>query len=445
MVKKSILTIMVLSIVAKIFGYLQQFVLAYIHGTSTQTDIFIVSISIPMLIVPFVGRIIKNGLIPQYYTLETRHGKQSADNFVFNITVLLTVIFLLVIVVVMIFSENIINIIAPGFNEEMVEMSAIFLRITIFSIIFSSFTGVLHSLCHIKGIFWAPAITSLPMSILLSLFIILSAQNIYYLPIGFVVASFSQLLVFIPVFKKIEFKPMLNIKLFDKNISSFLIIVFPLFFTTMVSDLKTMIDRIIGSLLETGSISALNYAASIISISDVIIGVSIATVMFPAISKLIERNEKSEIKSIINENFIYVSMLATPLSIYIIIFNYEIVELLFGRGEFGQDSIVLTSTAVAFFSLNLLPRSVKQVIHRVFYAYKKFHIPLIANIINLALNLILNLIFITYTNLGIGGIALATSISGMITFVILLIILKSKLNISFYNSINKFKVIVYVN
>ena len=83
----------------------------------------------------------------------------------------------------------------------------------------------------------------------------------------------------------------------------------------------------------------------------------------------------------------------------------------------------------------MLSFGLRQTLTRVFYALDKFKIPLYNSIFAAVINVILNLVFLYIFNMGIGGLALATSISGIGSSFFLLLQLKkiqNDLNIGNY-------------
>ena len=76
------------------------------------------------------------------------------------------------------------------------------------------------------------------------------------------------------------------------------------------------------------------------------------------------------------------------------------------------------------------------VMTRIFYAFKRTKIVMYNGFIIVMINIILNLLLYNFTDLGINGLALSTSVSFIIGFFILysyLIKISDKLFISFFN------------
>lgn len=121
------------------------------------------------------------------------------------------------------------------------------------------------------------------------------------------------------------------------------------------------------------------------------------------------------------------------MSIGIFVFSKEIIILLFGRGTFDSEAIEITSNALVFYSIGTVSFGLREVLSRTFYALKDTKTPMINASIGLVINIILNIILSQY--MGIGGLALATSISPVFTTTLLFINLQNKIGLFGINEI----------
>ncbi len=435
--KKAAIIVMFLTILTKVFAYFKDMVMAYYFGTSLVVDAFIISISIPTIIFTFFGSSIAAGYIPKFNSITAESGEDEAIKFSSNILNIALLMFTFVIALICIFPKQVISIFASGFEGEVLEMAINFTRISSLTLLFSVPIAVIGAYLHLKKTFWAVAIQTIPLNIVLIISIVVSARlNDYnYLIYGFVLGSFTQLLILIPsaVVKKFRHKPIFVFN--DKNTRAFLLMIIPLFLAIAVNDINQIIDKTLASTLDTGSISGLNYAQKIDLLIRVIVVTPVTTIMFPEFSRLaVAKDGKGLNEKTINSLNI-ISILIIPATIALMYYSRNTVALLFGRGAFGQDAITLTSSALFFYAIGMLSFGLRQTLTRVFYALDKFKIPLYNSIFAAVINVILNLVFLYIFNMGIGGLALATSISGIGSSFFLLLQLKkiqNDLNIGNY-------------
>ena len=120
-----------------------------------------------------------------------------------------------------------------------------------------------------------------------------------------------------------------------------------------------------------------------------------------------------------------VNLLVVPATLGAMVFSEEIVRFLFGRGAFSQEAIAMTAKALFFYSPGMVAFGTRDILLRAFYALQDTRSPMINSSIGGAINIGLNIVLSRY--LGIGGLALATSVAGIISSVLLFIALRRKI------------------
>jgi putative peptidoglycan lipid II flippase len=88
-----------------------------------------------------------------------------------------------------------------------------------------------------------------------------------------------------------------------------------------------------------------------------------------------------------------------------------IVKMLFGRGAFDSAAAGLTSSALFFYSIGIVGMGVRDILARIFFSLHDTRTPMINAAFALTVNIVLNIILSKY--MGIGGLALASSISSI--------------------------------
>ncbi len=194
---------------------------------------------------------------------------------------------------------------------------------------------------------------------------------------------------------------------------------------TAVNDINKIVDRTLASLISIGGISALNYAQRINGFVQGIVVVSIATAMYPLISKMAADDNILGLKKTLSESVIAMSMLVIPATIGAMLFATPIVEILFGRGAFDSQAVSMTSSALFFYAIGMTGIGLRQILSRFFYALQDTKTPMINASVGIVVNIVLNIVLSRY--FGIPGLALATSISATLTSCLLLISLRRKI------------------
>ena len=260
--------------------------------------------------------------------------------------------------------------------------------------------------------------------IIASLFIS-TKTNIYVIAVGSVVATASQLLLLIPFVRKTgyRYQPILNLR--DEYIKMMVYIALPVVAGQSVNQINVLVDRILASGIAVGGISALNYANRLNGFVQGLFVASISSVMYPMISKMAAENNIKGLKASISEAISVINLLVIPATIGAMIFSKEIVTLLFGRGAFTPEAIDMTANALFYYSIGMIAFGLRDILSRAFYALQDTKTPMINAAIAVVINIILNLALSRY--LGIGGLALATSIATIVGTLLFFVTLRKKI------------------
>lgn len=424
--KKTALILMFITILSKILGFGRELTLSYFYGVSSITDAYLIADTIPSVIFGFIGIGISTGYIPMYSKINQTEGSREAGKYTNNLINILLVLCTIICVFGAVFTMPLVKIFASGFEGETLELAVKFTRISLVGIYFTGSIHIFNGFLQIYDNYVIPALIGFPMNFLTILFIALSTKgNIMLLAIGIVVAAASQLLLVLPfVYKKgYRYKPLLNIK--DKHIKQMIYIALPVIVGSSVNRINMLVDRTIASRVVEGGITALNYADKINNFAQGIFVVSITTALYPAISKMVAENNIDGLKESVSESINSVSLLIIPTTIGVMIFAKQIVTLLFGRGQFDENALTMTTAALFFYAIGMIGFGMSQVLSRAFYSMQDMRTPTINAVITLVLNLILNITLSRF--MGIGGLALGTSISAIFGTVLLFISLRKKI------------------
>ncbi|HZG73361.1 MAG TPA: murein biosynthesis integral membrane protein MurJ [Chondromyces sp.] len=424
--KKVAVLLMLITIFTKLFGFARDITLSYFYGASNITDAYLISITVPTIVFAFIGTGIATSYIPIYNNILKEKGVQPASVFTNNIINFTMVICTVVIIFVSIFTEPIVKLFASGFEGETLEIAVSFTRINIFGIYFSGLIYVYTGYLQVKNNFLIPALMGIPLNILTIVFIVLSKEiDIMLLAIGSVIAIGCQMLFLIPSLYKSGYRYKFILNKNNKYLQQMIRLSIPVIIGVSVTEINTLIDRTMASQIAEGGISALSYANKLTSFVQGIFVISISTIMYPIISRMASDNNIAGLKKSVSEAVNSINLLVLPATVYTIIFAEQLVRLSFGRGAFGSEAMSMTSVSLFFYSIGMIGFGLREVLSRVFYSIQDTKTPVVNASVGMIINIALNIILSKY--MGIGGLALATSISATFITVLLLISLRKKI------------------
>ena len=167
----------------------------------------------------------------------------------------------------------------------------------------------------------------------------------------------------------------------------------------------------LASLLASGSITVLNFARNFQSVPVSILGIAMATAVFPALTEA-ALSSRTELKRLFNKttNTIFLASLAAALFVFII--RRPLVAILLGGGAFNSEAVTRTALTLGFFCLSIPTESLSHLFARAFYATKNTTIPVIFSVISLVVAG--SSAYLLQSKLGIVGIPLGFFLGSLI-------------------------------
>lgn len=412
--KKSVIILIIVTIFTKTLGFIREMFLSYFYGISSISDAYRVSIIIPSFIFGFVSLGLTTVFIPMYNSVNKKLGEDGSIRFTNNIIFNLMFFIAIFYTVSTIFTKQLIRVFAYGFDVQTLDLTVKLTRISLLGMFLTGIVSILTGFLHIKRKYVVPIIAGIPLNLINIISIYISSKgNILILSIGTLFSLASQLIIIIPFVKKCGYKFSGKLEILNKDIRVMIKIALPVIIGSSVSQINLLVDKTIASGLRVGAISALGYSSKLFSFIYAIIINPIITILYPNMSKCVIDNDYDRLKLLLHEAIRIMIILIIPITIGVMLFSKEIIILLFGRGKFNFDAVAVTSYALFFYAISLLVLGLRNILSRVFYAMADTLIPTINTIIGLFLNIVLNIILSKV--MGVGGLALSTSLSLTVT------------------------------
>ncbi len=193
----------------------------------------------------------------------------------------------------------------------------------------------------------------------------------------------------------------------------------PVVFGLALVQINELVDSIIASVCVPGegAVSALYYGNQLTQLPLSLIGTSIATAIFPALTAAAAKNDTAEFGALFSKGMRAALYIAIPATVGAIVLAKPIIELLFEHGRFTPADTTRAAAVMAWYVASLWCYCANQVQVRAFYARQDMTTPMKISAAMVVLNLALNLTLVW--PMREAGIALATSISGFFSFVLL--------------------------
>ena len=424
--KTTALVLMLIILTSKITGFFRDIVLAQTFGAGEITDAYLTALNIPVVLFDGISAALGTTFIPIYFKIKSSKGQEEVNKFTSNILNIVIIISLIFVLLGVIFAPYIVKIFAVGFKGDVFDLTVNYSKILIFSMVFIAINGLVSSYLVASGNVYISGAITIPFNIFVIIAIIFaSVTESYVMVYGTLIAYIAQLLFQLPLLIKKGYKHRLIVNLRDENIRQILFLVIPVFIGSYINQINAVVNRTLASTLDSGSITALNYANKLNMFAVGVIAVAISTIMYPILSKLASEGNKKLFKINISKSINMIVIIMLPIMVVMTTFSTEIVKVLFEEGSFNSHDTYLTSTALFFYSIGILSYGLKELLAKSFYSLQDTKTPVRNATISVVINIVFSIILVNI--MGIGGLALASSISATVTTMLLLISLRKKI------------------
>ena len=421
---------------SRVTGFIRDILFANYLGANLMSDAFLFAYRLPNLFRRIFAEGSMNSVFIPLYVNQEKMNSKSANDFIWIVFNFFFVITLFLSFLIFFFTEQVISILAPGFllNKSQFLLANQLLIITFPFLIFVTLSSVLSSVLNVRGKFFLPSFLSVILNIFMIVTLVSFKSNSHFaLAWSMIIAGFTQLILLfinlgtIKIFWGIGLK---SIKVLSRELKKF----FGRFLYSLLGSgivqLNIFISMLFASLVGGGAISQIYYADRIIDLPFALIAVAMSFTLLPYLSKNI--SDESKNSKAFNETVIFCFLFAIPSAFGIFILSEDIIRALFGRGEFNNEDVLITSKILLVYSFSLPGYMLARIFNQVFYSYEKVEYPVKAAVPTFICNFIL--CFLLYRPLGVLGLAISGAVSIWLNLFIQIFYLRKNFR-SFYEKL----------
>lgn len=424
---KSGLLVMIITMVSRVLGLVRATIIAYYFGASSATDAYFSAFKISNFFRQLLGEgALGSSFIPLYNEKVEIEGEEKGKEFIYSILNLIFVFSTIITLLMIIFSNGIIELIVNGFPVETKILASKLLKIMSVYFIFISLSGMICAMLNNFKQFAIPASTSIffNLAIIVASMCFSKTFGIDALAYGVVVGGLFQFLVVLPSFFKIVKGYSFKINWQDPYLKKIFIMMCPMLVGIVARQVNTIVDQVFASYLQEGGVTALENATRLYLLPVGVFGVSISTVIFPVLSKAVAKDDLKTAEDNIVKGLNILLFLIIPSIAVLTFYATDVIRLTLSYGKFGEEAVKVTSEALLYYSLGLYFYTGIYLMTRAFYSMKNSAYPVKFSIISIGINIVLN--FLLIKPLAYKGLALSTSIASGVNFLLLLFVFRHK-------------------
>ena len=394
-------------------------VVASYFGSQSEADAFFIAFKIPN----FLRRLFAEGAFAQAFVpvlseYRTRYSLAEVKNLVNRVSGTLGLTLASITMLGVAGAPLLVTLFAPGFHgqEAKLALATEMLRITFPYLFLISLTALCGAILNSYGRFAVPAFTPVLLNLCMigaTLFMTpYFDQPILALAWGVFIAGVAQLLFQLPFLAQIKLLPIPRPDRHHEGVKRIMTLMVPALFGVSVSQINLLLDTVLASFLQTGSISWLYYADRLSELPLGAFGIAIGTVILPALSRQHAGEDPKAFSATLDWAVRMVLLVGVPAALALLLLAEPLIATLFHYGAMTEQDVVQSANALRAYSIGVMTFMLIKVLAPGYFARQDMKTPVRIAIICMAANMGFNLILVW--PLAHVGLALATSMSALL-------------------------------
>ncbi|MBI3609504.1 MAG: murein biosynthesis integral membrane protein MurJ [Nitrospirae bacterium] len=250
-------------------------------------------------------------------------------------------------------------------------------------------------------------------------------EPIFGVAIGVVAGGAVQFFMQLPSLRRHQMMLRFQFNPFHPGVKRIGLLILPAMVGLSVTQVNILVNTLLASYLPEGSQTYLFYGMRLVLFPLGIFGVALGTAILPTMAKQTSEGQIHELKKTLSFGLRLVLFIIIPAMIGLITLRIPIIHLFFQHGRFTAAGTAGTAAALLFYCVGLPAFAGIRIVVAAFYSLQDTKTPVKVAVAAMAANVVLSLLLMR--PLLHGGLALATSLSAVLNFGLLIWILNRRL------------------
>ncbi|MBT3145854.1 murein biosynthesis integral membrane protein MurJ [Neptunomonas phycophila] len=415
-----------MTLLSRVLGLVRDVVIANLFGATGSADAFFVAFKIPN----FLRRLFAEGAFSQAFVpvlSEYRTQRTLADVqlLVNRVAGTLGAILLLVTLIAVAASPIVTTVFAPGFYmHETVkfDLASDMLRITFPYLLLISLTAFAGAILNSYERFAVPAFTPVLLNVCLigcALFLTpIMDEPVMALAWGVLMAGAVQLCFQLPFLWHLRLLPKPRWGWQDEGVQRILMLMLPALFGVSVAQINLLLDTVLASFLQTGSVSWLYYSDRLSELPLGVFGIAISTVILPSLSRKHASQSTDSFAHTLDWAVRMILLIGLPSAVALVMLAEPLIITLFKYGAMTERDVAMSAMSLRAYGVGLLAFMLIKVLAPGYFSRQDMKTPVKIAIQAMVANMVFNLLLIfPFQHV---GLAAATSMSAFLNAGLLL-------------------------
>lgn len=424
------------TMLSRVTGLVREQAIAFLFGAGAATDAYNVAFRIPNLLRDlFAEGALNASFTPTFSASLATEGREKAFGLQNRVAGALMVILGLLTLLGVIFAPQVVGLIASGMLKDPAQaartilLTRILMPFLLAIALAAVAMGALNSLDH----FFLPALAPVMLnvgSVVIGGGLAITAHRFGFEPIvglaiGTMAGGILQWLCQLPPLWREGYRFAPKVDFSDPGVRSILKLMAPATLANGTTQINVLFNTQIASYLVEGSISWLSFAFRLMQLPIGIFGVALGQASQPKIAKALAQGKPDTAAAALNQALALVFVCTIPATVILMVLARPIIGLIYQWRSFSAASADQTAAALWYYAIGLAAFSAVKVLAPAYYALKDTAVPVRASICAVVLNIITS--YALMGSMGHRGLALATSLNGIVNMALLLYPMSARL------------------
>ncbi|TMB50823.1 MAG: murein biosynthesis integral membrane protein MurJ [Chloroflexi bacterium] len=422
------LILTVAALASRTLGWLRLLVIGSQFGAGRELDAYFAAFRIPDAIFQLVvAGALSAALIPVFQGYRAKGDEAEAWRLASSVINLVVIALSAFSLLMAIFAPWIVPLITPGFDAPTTELTIRMTRVMLLSPVFIGMGAVVSGILNSYERFAVPAIAPLlyNLAIIVAAIVLAPLIGVEGLAVGVAVGSLAHLLIQLPQVASVGQRYDLSLSINHPGVRRVAWLMAPRTLGLAAVQINFLASTLLATGQPEGSVTAYNYGFQLMQVPVGVVGVSVAIALFPRLSRDAALGNLDVVRHQLSSAMRVLLFIALPLTAVMTVLREPLTAVFFQYGLFSRQSTDLTAVALLYFTLGLAAQCLVPILARAFYALQDTATPVLWAIVTVALNIPLMVWLVG--PMGVGGLALALSVTASLEVLGLLWALRGRL------------------
>jgi putative peptidoglycan lipid II flippase len=406
-------------ILVKLVATFKEFAVAGVYGRSDAMDAFLAAALIPGLLINLISESMNQALVPTLIRVREREGHERAQQLLSSSMLWMCLLLAAASVAMALAARGFFPLIASRFPAAKLDLAVrlfyALLPVVVITGIATNCTAVLNTFDRFAWPALTPVVT--PVAVMVGALLLAPRLGIWAMAYATVAGALIHALAVVWMMDAHGYRFRLHWYGTNEATREVARQYGPVLLSSVVASGGLLVDQSMAAMLPAGSVSALVYANRFVSVVLTLLAGAVSTAVVPYFSRMIAVEDWAGCKVTLRTWLRGTALVSAPIAALLIVGARLLIRITFQHGAFGPKDTAVVTPVLAMYALQIPFFVSSRVFYRFVVAMRRTDLIFYCGLLNLGLDIVLNLILMRW--FGVAGIALATSLWTVGTFLFL--------------------------